>query len=1478
MRKYISIILLFLLMTQNSYALINPLLNNESILDIGAKEDIPNPGAEYTKILKEIPALYKIIDNIIETQVRDFTTEDCISDEFGHESCQIDKVECEATDIYNSGSSEKHSASIYTDKEGGEVYYPTNTKAFKYGIASVWTSFLKSYGVANGNYHFDFYAPENGTYKIKFNVDNCGYIEIDGSSKHSSACTFFAIFNIVSYNQYLSKGMHDIHISTSGDHVTDGVAATISFNNKTLWTIKNGQHTINYFCPDGFYDPTNDPANPGQCKKDYYFYTYTCPSDLDEWGMAWKGPLVSTGGDCQGIGIEESKGGVCPTQESIPPEKNCLRYEQHCPFGEDIECMQVSKDESYNEENVINDKIYKIADSQKYTSKISESLQCPFVEGAEENCPPGWTKNEHKCYLEATDFKLAEEDNYGLYFDSKYFKNVSFATEVLKEGDKYSYVTGTTTNLDYELNTCVADSIKICSDPAYEYNEELGACIIKPTCEDEIDGVCVQKPIKECPLGMNYNLNTKKCEELTSCEWGDKTYSYVDKKINEFCAEKNINNETVTCSEGFTLIGTSCIAMSTTKKDSLCAEGYTLNGDTCEKTTIETSTPICPSGTTLSEGICTGKEKKYSKATKTSKSVCPTGYDPWAWGLCIKWGVGFAWPVTVYEYSCSTGVLEGTQCVTTTSISEEPNCSNGELKDGVCVLETVDTLSPYCNEGILSDENTKCEIAENTTEEPKCVKGTWDSSLKACIEDTICENGEKTTLENGSAVCQSELEFGCGPEEGKTLKYSVTDTNINYFNTPEDYNVGVCEQINVCKEDEKSVELDGQQYCMRENVLTSCPKGYDILESKDKCVALPSCNKGFVKVGNECQITYNWYEYSCPEDWSGPNEIFEEMGYKSGGDCHGSCEEMNCDCNSPIAPANSCYKEVSDNYEHYILTKRPLMYHNISGTTLSIGEMNNLRNLKCAENIKDCYEGVNKITGEGNNLCFYKKNGESSCFSIAGCYFNGEIESKDSLITNIKLVDPYTMISDNVDTQNNSISSSCKINGHVGWSDRSGPIVSVGNSSIVGKNIDFQVTGSVDYKDGTTWAGFNAATMALHFSDGNWYVISTVTDKMGNIVNIDLPSFVKKLSNSNYTITNNSLTCKYKGINLDSNLCGAEIKILSPGTQLYVTEIMDIDSLRELYVNEDFSEATDNYTNLTFKFGNEKTVLVQKSGVWDKTVKVDASYTTDKIDESFLIANDRIRFWDSYLDGYIGSLEFVREVSPADREEGFVPEFFDYEELLGDGFTSIFLIDEKDGFLTEEEMLNNGVTYAVRMRETSNESCEAYALKYSGSVVNNSSFNVPEKEVLTNSLGLKDAQCIISMYGVKTPSNSRNAVKIESYSGDVEYICSPFSCVDNKCSKAECKEGYIGTYLPERFLPENSDSCMDQVCDANKDFVRYCGKNGGCPDSENVITMDSGECAEFYCEEGTLTKDNKCQIEACPDTTELIDGNCVPVK
>lgn len=1854
MNKKIFSIVMNILLVLSLHAERNPLINvddndrsGRGIVDIGSINEYKNGASSYNLEILSIPALSREIERDIVPVYRIKEDFDCLIDEYGHETCEADIETCIATSNFNPGSSTYYSASVFTPKifkiENGTINLSGSVN-----VCVDHAAYLQAYQKNNIIYIKIITGTHNcggsGYYNIVSKTLPAGFKAKTVSVKYSAGCLGSGSVNLVVGGS--SVMTNSVCGASGAQSPTISINSVLSYSNEF------------YNCPTGYYDPINNNQLNGNCRKDYSYYTYQCPTDIDAYGNEWVGPLVSSGGDCGGNGIASAKGGVCPNATATPPANNCLRYNYSCPAGDGSnECIAGPNSNSIGE-NVFEGFIYKIANSTKFTNILVEEMICPEATNQIYNCESSdWTIYEEYCRRPVlSEENVAPingvcEDNFTLGVNNRCFKTFEGAT-VLFVNNQYVYNKNAILGYSPDTKSCLAEKETSCLSDTYSYDQTTDTCLRYPTCETNIGGKCYEKPDRNCDAGFAYDSDNNDCRRGRECQLGDITIKIdsngnnietcnfkaeqcptfgfeIDRDIKNFCS-KDLEWDYAYCD---TQIATEDYCFETVEYSQWTAEGsnnmnwsivddngpamyqsvntsgYYLYPESLEDFTMEGKVRVgincggndddtigfvfgyqdsnnyfglgwsggwtTNGGTSLYGGGSVGLQLiKVSGGVKTVLASlddsygweCTTNYTKFKIINSVETGIQvFMNGTRVINYPTDYAgpgkagylmVSQGEGYYKDFTIIKAPRCNDRSY--------TYDALHNICYKKLPGNTYTYDFESKIIIESPSCPVGNYNSETGECITTPFCKSGGiEINNSQGIPICKKEVNFQCLVNN---LLYVDNATTHDLFNSSNDYYIGACEVLNPCQDNETLIINNGVQQCSTTQTLTKCPDNYSEFEiaGNTECIAVPKCKEGWYKTNNTCVLNYSWYEYECDSGWGDANEIYKELFntckdpanqnlpecltlYTSGGDCKGSCGFNNCECNSPVAPANSCRKPTtigSNSNTYSILSKRPLVQHPVSGTTITENDMNVLRNFPCGIDQRHCDYALNRIWGEGSKLCFEKKNKEGSCFEVEGCSFFGEIKPSEAdpedTIRHLSLIDPYTIrsnffqlmgdlgepkecrigvynevtkkcngtipmdqwtiegdpasgdwsirtvdgdeefyqannklntmymypdpllnkysisgkINPRINHKNSiglvfgwesdssmyiidwgsksywcrnygncglnlnnmsygalnlikinsseeyygsymrtgsdllatnlepdwnagnwydikatinggnvkvyinnikyldytlpngelfpegrvgfynlstpgvsykdfvvsdmepecvpyayfderdghchnyscqpgytldavthtcvqAISSTCKMNGNVGWESRTAPIVSIGNSSKMEFVTNMTVTGSADFNDGTTWNGFNAATMAIEFSNGNWYTIANVNSALGPVT-IDRPSFVKLLPNNFYSISkSDSYTsdCKYKNIILDNSLCGDRVIIKSPLEKLYVTRIMDIESLKVLYGGISSESLLDNTITLDFLFeGTSDRASLIGNGYVDPLVAPSMDITVQAIDSDYASLNNRIRFWDSYIDGDLGFIEFVSDVATEDREEGYVPEFIDYEELLAAGFTSIRLLSYKDGYLNSEDQKDLGLTYFIRTKKTDSLACTNYANEFSMNKVDPSTFNVLENMKLYASMGIfANSACILSKTGVLIPSASTWAVKSTTYSGNVEYICSPWSCVDHKCSTESCTDDSTGTLLFDGY--EANSACTDQICDGNKDFVPFCGKLSGCPVENVTIDPDPNDttipCLELYCTQGTLDyKTKTCQVEVCPAGTTRVGDKC----
>ena len=219
--------------------------------------------------------------------------------------------------------------------------------------------------------------------------------------------------------------------------------------------------------------------------------------------------------------------------------------------------------------------------------------------------------------------------------------------------------------------------------------------------------------------------------------------------------------------------------------------------------------------------------------------------------------------------------------------------------------------------------------------------------------------------------------------------------------------------------------------------------------------------------------------------------------------------------------------------------------------------------------------------------------------------------------------------------------------------------------------------------------------MAVQLSDGLWYTLDEAYDDEGKRISRNVPDFVVGLNRTFFKIGKKSEECEVKGVKVTA-YCGEEIALYMPNPNLGVIGVAELDSL------DDDKDKSSNAVNLNILINGIKMPLTKSINVIDNNpfVVKPISPITEY--------SDRLNFWDSYMDGDIGFIEFVREVSSNDRNEGFVPENKIPYEMGDKGFTNIEYssADEKT-----EEYVQGKVEISRRQVQTVTKEVEKLAVE-----------------------------------------------------------------------------------------------------------------------------------------------------------------------
>ncbi len=1721
MKKTLSTIALLLLMIQQiSNAAVNPLLDpnqkSSTIVDIGYNKESRPVIANIPKTLMDIPALSREIDKKILLKARDIETKDCLIDDNGFETCPQEMESCRGDLLTSPGTSTRFTNSKYTNKlvtgitMSGTSWIDSVYHFYGDGSNKWYSTYWSGRYSDRGDGSFVTLDYDQSTNNIRINGRMWNYAVMDTTTYNNNSIlirngsgtpTGTLYFNVVNNEVSItgSGSTRFININTNGSNcLVLPNTPQICFNTTKV-------------CPAGYVD------NGSNCKLDYSYYTYQCPTTAGEsnsnitWADsnpngAWVGP-INAGGDCNAVGV--SHGGSC--NAAVAPSDNCLRTQYVCASNPDNDCAKIASNDPIGT-NIFNGYQYAPGVATQHEKTITENFKCK---------------------------------NNGIY--------------------------------DSVKEACVVNKSYFCLKAGYTYNETVGECIADAVCNDywnPLTSKCESAPVVECQPGFTYSTVSMSCEKNMDCSVGSLNTGTNTCESPAFCGTEpgwRYDETTMQCYRDLDVANLLFqpvvpslqrqFTMDEFQHDTLkfdvtwgsrdldlhakaynaagqlmyhisyqgfSANGGYLNTDDRNGGTEEIRIPVAQwkaagvktvnmdmdafGGGTLSNYGATASYTDKDGVKRTFPLVGNARYltlitfDLDTFRITYK-APEVVIPIIIINYcdpSPQYQLVGNSLCYF--DYNRYPICPTGYTYSStynICYKATGDEVletrmyekSPGCQGGgTFNTDKRLCELA------PTCFNGTADLVNNVCLinETNFCFDPAVTT--NG---------------------ITAGNPRIAGYDT-------VCANSNICSGGGTQINVGGEAKCKSTKEI-NCPEGYIADPAgSGKCISEPECPTGYVlnDLGTGCKLTYNWSTYTCPASWQGPVE--------AGADCNASCNEDGCWCNSENAPANNCKKlsTISTGGTFTTIEKRDLEKHVIRGTAFSPEDLGEFRDMVCGP---DCAFYINKITGNGNNICFEKKNGEKKCLPVDNCYFEGEInpntQAPKDFIKTLSLIDPHTLRSnyfmlmgdlgaprectvgtfdatanickpenvndysrwtgagsdmnwvsttdntgqaamkqtvntnynafylhplatqevtiegdigvrscDDDDTiglvwgyvdQNNwfglmwsragvangttiggggyvgmrliqvkngavielgktddswgwscgnsvpvysrikvevtensikaykngslaltynsattlpvgkngyfglsqadawyknfsitgepkcaagtyfdtrdshchsytcdpgytldyntltctqAIVSTCRMNGHVGWTGRANGISSLGNGGEKTTVALLNATGTASYDSNNNWSGFNIATMAVKLTDGLWYVVDEVKDSSGNLVNRGtIPSSVKTLGKEYFQVldTTNTLNCKIGGVQLQGQgYCGNNIKMILPGTKMGIVAFSDIESIIGLP-----AVTSNNTFNLNVSIGSNP---FEYKGTGKKNPQ-------DLIGLSNLVLepeynshlSNKLDFWDSFVDKDIGFLEFIREVKNEDRADNFVPENVVPYDMLSKGFT------------VNEYMPEGRKVLFVKPTQTTAAECSAFASQIGGSIAGLSSFTtdlVPY--ALTRGVGELGA-CSILSNDTKTAFDFVNfAIRKNIYNGGFDYKCSPFTCLGNECSVATCPTeniggtnmyngvvtgaqtvNYVGTVLPDSLIPTNPSVCTDNVCDAKLPYVEQCGREVGCDIRDNVtFDLTNDKCYQFYCDNGGVlnTATNTCQVFKCPfGTTENAAGKCV---
>jgi len=700
----------------------------------------------------------------------------------------------------------------------------------------------------------------------------------------------------------------------------------------------------------------------------------------------------------------------------------------------------------------------------------------------------------------------------------------------------------------------------------------------------------------------------------------------------------------------------------------------------------------------------------------------------------------------------------------------------------------------------------------------------------------------------------------------------------------------------------------------------------------------PQCNKAYFPTysNGKClgdRKYYTFYNYQCPLDVNAYGNKYGVIN--AGGDCGAlnlkydtNGDGIKDHCNYQTPPTNNC-KRVNyvcpldstkictegvktggnttierDNFE---LLVNPAQF---SGDYKPL-EFGQMRDYECTSSLnKDCPQALSTIYGKGNELCFKNRSNQEGCFKAEAidrqCVFEGFVNEdglKELPIFSF-LNSPDEVVKQGFAKEDNNsptrislsftdtIREAYKLK-QVKTTSYPGEKITVdfwlywdGNSAGIPISFGSYTLWLRQASDGKWTIGFNTHQSEVYgitdasFLAGGWHRITAVFthgDTYQNQLYIDgskrglshrdfVHTYVEQ---KNADITQilqlsggydnvHALAGKIAGLNVyNGELNGNVINAMHNKGGLYGTAgITGISAT---------GNSIDAYNGFGAKLGTIKSSC-QVSG------KAGRYGIPDNVASPMIIAakatDGRISFWDSYMKrGNIGFIEINKHVNESSYANGYRHEHADVEALRAKGFTS---------FISP----GDNKTYGVMGNQSSYSSCIG---SLSGTafvpaeITQDTTLSVSTIKMLSFYIDSSHGKnCIIVTQGNKDNKNSTWAKKRVTEKGTSAYYCSPWSCIGHQCGYAECPTNFVGSSLKQEDLYKlTTTTCIQQKCDKNYDYFRYCGTPFGCDQNDYTITKtDSGQCKQATCNGNDLFNATTGTCEKIDCKYIKMDGKC----
>jgi hypothetical protein len=643
----------------------------------------------------------------------------------------------------------------------------------------------------------------------------------------------------------------------------------------------------------------------------------------------------------------------------------------------------------------------------------------------------------------------------------------------------------------------------------------------------------------------------------------------------------------------------------------------------------------------------------------------------------------------------------------------------------------------------------------------------------------------------------------------------------------------------------------------------------------------------------KCKKEYSFYKYTCDNKelndynigWKGPI-------LSTGNDCFGSCGEYGCICNEKNPPENNCFRE---NYGcPFDIEQKCTKMKDSTDTRTNLFEGNiydlgysNLINKEiyskkiCSSDFKlengECIKSPKLICPKDfqvkNNTCVKKitcKNVNGLCFEYPKnniCPTNYLLEKNLCIQPNLSL---NNIIKINKEFyEEKQLIKTCPINSiynkelnlcvektncPIGFIEKNDTCVKEYSYFEYSCPKDFEIKNKgIDCKG---VCGPNGCSCNSEIApENNCY-------KKYNLNNEELTFELTRIIPVNETSGNVNIKDfdKYHGFSYPDNKIDNIIKIF--------TEEENSNKLCFEFNNKDIECI--NVENCSFKGSIQENEKIKELNISDK--KIFINNKEDNFIESTCNLNghvgwknriegitsiksekNRIIFYDSFIDKNLGFIEFINNINEEDINEGFKIKNELAYKLLNEGFYSSDYLDGYTYFVSEE---NLPPFHCNKIKEKYTEleieyKFETENLRNLLKILSGDNFKYLETNEMT--------RCIFKIKGDYSFNSNTHLIKEKELKEDYTiYKCSPISCNNNTCQKANCPTGYDG-FIHTKYEFIKDEECQNQSCDANKPYSLYCGKSSECNVTEDNILLKDGTCTVAICKEGYFDKTkNKC--------------------